>query len=114
MLNAPDNLCVSPRGGLVLCEDGGGAEFVHGLTTDGVIFQFAQNNVDLRTTPVVRVQPGLTGFRVRRRVLQPGRQVAVLQHPVAGHHVRGDGSVGERRAVKRRATTGLSEGEPGN
>lgn len=50
--NAPDNMCVSPRGGLVLCEDGSGAEFVHGLTTDGEIFKFAQNNVDLRTTPV--------------------------------------------------------------
>jgi hypothetical protein len=52
VLNAPDNLCVSPRGGLVLCEDGSGAEFIHGLTTDGIIFRFAQNNVDLRTTPV--------------------------------------------------------------
>jgi uncharacterized protein len=52
VLNAPDNMCVSPRGGLVLCEDGSGAEFVHGLTTDGVIFKFAENNVDLRTTPV--------------------------------------------------------------
>lgn len=52
VLNAPDNICVSPRGGLVLCEDGSGAEFLHGLTTDGVIFPFAQNNVDLRTTPV--------------------------------------------------------------
>jgi secreted PhoX family phosphatase len=52
ILNAPDNLCVSPRGGLVLCEDGGGTEFVHGLTTDGVIFKFAQNNVDLRNNPV--------------------------------------------------------------
>jgi secreted PhoX family phosphatase len=52
VLNAPDNLCVSPRGGLVLCEDGSGTEFVHGLTTDGVIFKFAQNNVDLRNTPV--------------------------------------------------------------
>jgi uncharacterized protein len=47
ILNSPDNLCVSPRGGLVLCEDGGGIEFVHGLTTDGVIFRFAQNNVVL-------------------------------------------------------------------
>ena len=47
VLNAPDNLCVSPRGGLVLCEDGGGQEFVHGLTTDGTIFRFAQNNVVL-------------------------------------------------------------------
>ena len=52
VLNAPDNICVSPRGGLVLCEDGGGTEYIHGLTTDGVIFRFAQNNVDLRTTPV--------------------------------------------------------------
>ena len=32
VLNAPDNLCVSPRGGLVLCEDGSGLEFIHGLT----------------------------------------------------------------------------------
>jgi uncharacterized protein len=52
VLNAPDNLCVSPRGGLVLCEDGSGTEFVHGLTTDGVIFKFAQNNVDLTGNPV--------------------------------------------------------------
>jgi secreted PhoX family phosphatase len=47
ILNAPDNLCVSPRGGLVLCEDGSGLEFVHGLTADGTIFRFAQNNVVL-------------------------------------------------------------------
>jgi len=51
VLNAPDNLTVSPRGGLVLCEDGDGTEYVHGLTTDGVIFRFIQNTVDLRTTP---------------------------------------------------------------
>ena len=52
VLNAPDSLCVSPRGGLVLCEDGDGTEYVHGLTTDGIIFRFAQNNADLRNTPV--------------------------------------------------------------
>ncbi|HKH70800.1 MAG TPA: alkaline phosphatase PhoX [Vicinamibacterales bacterium] len=51
VLNAPDNITVSPRGGLVLCEDGDGTEYVHGLTTDGVIFRFIQNNVDLRTIP---------------------------------------------------------------
>jgi secreted PhoX family phosphatase len=53
VLNAPDNITVSPRGGLVLCEDGGGTEYVHGLTIDGVIFKFAQNNVDLRNNPVL-------------------------------------------------------------
>ena len=47
VLNAPDNITVSPRGGLVLCEDGSGEEFLHGLTVDGEIFQFARNNVVL-------------------------------------------------------------------
>ncbi len=42
VLNAPDNITVSPRGGLVLCEDGSGDEFLHGLTLDGQIFQFAR------------------------------------------------------------------------
>jgi secreted PhoX family phosphatase len=47
VLNAPDNICVSPRGGIVVCEDGSDAEFMHGLTPDGHIFPFAQNNVRL-------------------------------------------------------------------
>ena len=47
VLNAPDNITVSPRGGLVLCEDGSGEEFMHGLTVNGEIFQFAKNNVVL-------------------------------------------------------------------
>ncbi len=47
ILNAPDNVTVSPRGGLVLCEDGSGEEFLHGLDTDGTIFPFAMNNADL-------------------------------------------------------------------
>ena len=36
----------------MLCEDGSGTEYVHGLTLDGTIFRFIQNNVDLRQTPV--------------------------------------------------------------
>jgi uncharacterized repeat protein (TIGR03803 family) len=47
VLNAPDNMCVSPRGGLVLCEDGSGREYVHGLTRGGDIFPFALNDVEL-------------------------------------------------------------------
>src|SRR5262245_54910880 len=47
VLNMPDNITVSPRGGLVLCEDGSGLVYLHGLTTDGEIFRFAQNNVKL-------------------------------------------------------------------
>jgi uncharacterized protein len=45
ILNNPDNIAVSPRGGIVLCEDGSGLEYLHGLTPDGEIFQFAENNV---------------------------------------------------------------------
>src|SRR5690606_8001161 len=47
VLNAPDNICVSPRGGIVLCEDGDGREYLQGLTPDGEIFRFAENNVVL-------------------------------------------------------------------
>jgi secreted PhoX family phosphatase len=58
VLNAPDNITVSPRGGLVLCEDGSGEEFVHGLTTDGEIFQFARNNVVI---PEAQARNGFSG-----------------------------------------------------
>ena len=48
VLDMPDNLCVSPRGGLVLCEDGDVDNFVRGLTLDGGVFSFAKNNIVLR------------------------------------------------------------------
>jgi secreted PhoX family phosphatase len=43
VLDAPDNLCVSPRGSLVICEDGDGTNYVRGLTQQGVLFDLAQN-----------------------------------------------------------------------
>jgi uncharacterized protein len=45
VLNMPDNLTLSPRGGLVICEDGTATPCIHGLTRDGRIFRFARNNV---------------------------------------------------------------------
>jgi secreted PhoX family phosphatase len=59
VLNAPDNVCVSPRGGLVLCEDGSGREYLHGLTPDGEIFRFAENNIVL--PPEYQAAKGYTG-----------------------------------------------------
>jgi uncharacterized protein len=47
VLDSPDNICVSPRGGIVLCEDGSGREYLHGFTPDGEIFRLAENNVVL-------------------------------------------------------------------
>jgi hypothetical protein len=56
----PDNITVTPRGGLLLCEDAAGDQFVGerlvGLTLDGNTFTFAQNNVTLRGE-----RNGLTG-----------------------------------------------------
>lgn len=40
----PDNLCVTPRGGLVICEDTYGGEcHLRGLTPGGEVFDFAKN-----------------------------------------------------------------------
>ena len=46
VLDSPDNITVSPRGGVVLCEDGGGVQFLRGLTHNGRIFDFARNEVN--------------------------------------------------------------------
>jgi secreted PhoX family phosphatase len=41
MLESPDNITVSPRGGMLLCEDGEGDQYLRGLTRGGLIFDFA-------------------------------------------------------------------------
>jgi len=56
VLNMPDNLTLSPRGGLVLCEDGTMTPCVHGLTREGRIFRFARNNIKIKEP-----RNGLTG-----------------------------------------------------
>jgi secreted PhoX family phosphatase len=45
VLNSPDNICVSPRGGIVICEDGSGVNHVRGLTQDGRIFDLIRNDL---------------------------------------------------------------------
>jgi len=51
----PDNIAWSPRGSLILCEDGGNpVSRLHGLTLDGTIFPFAENNVDFSAAPYTR------------------------------------------------------------
>ena len=47
-LDNPDNVAVSPRGGLVLCEDGDlDGQYMRGLGLNGDIFPLARNNVVL-------------------------------------------------------------------
>ena len=47
VLDSPDNLCVSPRGGIVLCEDGDAVQYIRGLTQRGEIFDLVQTNGEL-------------------------------------------------------------------
>ena len=60
VLDSPDNICVTPGGGLILCEDGSGQEFLHGLTQQGEIFKFALNMV-----------PGFTGSEFAGATFSP-------------------------------------------
>lgn len=50
-LNMPDNLCVSPKGGLLICEDSDYGKFakqrIHGLDQEGRLTLFAENNIQL-------------------------------------------------------------------
>ncbi len=43
LLQSPDNICVSPRGGLVICEDSPPEVYIRGLTVDGRIFDLARD-----------------------------------------------------------------------
>ena len=61
VLNMPDNLTLSPRGGLAICEDGTATPCVHGLTRDGRIFRFARNNIKIDAP-----RNGLTGDFTQR------------------------------------------------
>lgn len=42
-LKSPDNQCTSPKGLLVVCEDGSAPNSLHGLSLDGEVFPFAKN-----------------------------------------------------------------------
>ena len=43
VLDGPDNVTVSPRGGVLICEDGSGGNHLRGLTPEGEIFDVALN-----------------------------------------------------------------------
>lgn len=45
VLNSPDNICVSPRGGVVICEDASGEQYIRGLSRAGDIFNLVRQPV---------------------------------------------------------------------
>lgn len=50
---SPDNLAVSPRGGLIICEDRSGSlQRLMGLNQIGQVFEFARNNIVLTSADI--------------------------------------------------------------
>lgn len=45
-MQSPDNITVSPGGGIAICEDGAGEQYVRGLTQRGQVFDFALNTAN--------------------------------------------------------------------
>ncbi|HZN89357.1 MAG TPA: alkaline phosphatase PhoX [Thermoleophilaceae bacterium] len=48
VLELPDNLCISPQGSSLLCEDGPIENYLRGVTPEGRIFDFALNAMERR------------------------------------------------------------------
>ena len=78
-LDGPDNLTVSPRGGILICEDGGGEQYLRGLTADGKVFDFALNLVTTREFAGATFSPdGETLFvNIQGDVTNPGMTFAI-------------------------------------
>jgi secreted PhoX family phosphatase len=56
----PDNIAVSPRGGIVLCEDGGNnIQLLRGLTQAGGTFVFAENRMNLNAADIAQADARL-------------------------------------------------------
>lgn len=72
--NNPDNITVSPRGGVLLCEDGGGVEDqfgfgerLLGLTRDGEAYVFAKNNVVFSDVEAAQAGKNVSGGDYRNQ-----------------------------------------------
>ncbi|WP_416980295.1 alkaline phosphatase PhoX [Streptomyces sp. T028] len=46
---SPDNICLAPGGGLMVCEDGSGAQYVLGVTLGGEVYPMARNRQTIGT-----------------------------------------------------------------
>jgi uncharacterized protein len=63
-VDAPDNMAVSPRGGIILCEDGDhDPQRLIGLTHHGETFDFAHNNIVLGPGDIDKIDAVFPGTR---------------------------------------------------
>ena len=96
VLDFPDNVTVSKRGTLVLCEDNVNDNYVRGLSPEGELWDIALNRL-ISSTGANRFNDEFAGA-----TFSPDRPHAVRQHPgQPGHDVRHLGSLGLDRRVTR-------------
>ena len=74
-LNQPDNVTVSPRGGVLLCEDHDGSDRLMGLDPEGRLFEFARNRLSLGEFAGVTYEPGGNWLFVN--IQRPGMTLAI-------------------------------------
>jgi uncharacterized protein len=55
VLDSPDNICLTRRGGVIICEDGAAEQYIRGLRTDGTM-------IDIVMQPDVAGEPDPTEF----------------------------------------------------
>ncbi|HEY8510058.1 MAG TPA: alkaline phosphatase PhoX [Steroidobacteraceae bacterium] len=71
--NMPDNIAVSPRGGIVLCEDGSGSvQRLRGLTPQGTTFIFAENRINLSAADIAQADAALGANGTIASTIRPG------------------------------------------
>ena len=84
VLDSPDNITVSPRGGLLLCEDGDDDQYLRGLTVSGEIFDFARNEIsENRDKEFAGATFSPDGSTLFVNIQTPGVSFAI--RPQAGH-----------------------------
>jgi uncharacterized protein len=63
-LDSPDNIAISPRGGIVLCEDGDhDPQRLIGLDSHGEVFTFAENLIDLAPGDIDQIDAVFPGTK---------------------------------------------------
>ncbi|MFC4309305.1 alkaline phosphatase PhoX [Steroidobacter flavus] len=72
-VNMPDNIAVSPRGGIVLCEDGGNSiQRLRGLTQTGGTFIFAENRMNFTAAQLQQADAALNAGGQVAALIPPG------------------------------------------
>ncbi|UNO39438.1 alkaline phosphatase PhoX [Streptomyces sp. MST-110588] len=88
--DSPDNICLAPGGGLMVCEDGDGAQYVFGLTRRGEVYAVARGrqNIGTPTKPEWGEFAGVT-FAPDRRTMYVNCYTPGTTFAITGPWARG-------------------------